>query len=85
MNATILLGYFWVIVNRTLVCISYTALEIMSRALNPRPTPLGTLFPSVLSCRIGDSVLSVRLHRMFLSADHPVIGEIVDPQGSFLF
>ncbi len=32
---------------------------------------------TVLSCRTRDSVLSVRLHRMFLSADHAVIGEIV--------
>jgi hypothetical protein len=32
---------------------------------------------TVLSCRIRDGVLSVRLHRMFLSADHEVIGEIV--------
>jgi hypothetical protein len=32
---------------------------------------------SMLSCAIRDGVLSVRLHRMFLSADHAVIGEIV--------
>jgi len=32
---------------------------------------------TVLSCRIRDGVLSVRLHRMFLSADSQVIGEIV--------
>jgi hypothetical protein len=32
---------------------------------------------TVLSCRIRDNVLSVRLHRMFLSADSQVIGEIV--------
>jgi hypothetical protein len=32
---------------------------------------------SVLSCRIKDNVFSVRLHRMFLSADSQVIGEIV--------
>jgi predicted metal-dependent hydrolase len=32
---------------------------------------------TVLSCRIRDSILSVRLHRMFLSADHVVIEEIV--------
>jgi hypothetical protein len=32
---------------------------------------------TVLSCRIRDGVLAVRLHRMFLSADSRVIGEIV--------
>jgi len=32
---------------------------------------------TVLSCRIRNGVLSVRLHRMFLSADSRVIGEIV--------
>ncbi len=32
---------------------------------------------TVLSCRTRDGVLSVRLHRMFLSADSRVIGEIV--------
>jgi predicted SprT family Zn-dependent metalloprotease len=32
---------------------------------------------TVLSCRIKDGVLSVRLHRMFLSANHAVINEIV--------
>ena len=31
----------------------------------------------MLSCRISDGVLLVRLHRMFLSADSQVIGEIV--------
>ena len=32
---------------------------------------------SMLSCRIRDGVLFVRLHRMFLSADHTVLDEIV--------
>jgi hypothetical protein len=32
---------------------------------------------TVLSCAVRDGVLSVRLHRMFLSADSQVIGEIV--------
>jgi hypothetical protein len=32
---------------------------------------------TVLSCAVRDGVLSVRLHRMFLSADHAVISEIV--------
>jgi predicted SprT family Zn-dependent metalloprotease len=32
---------------------------------------------TVLSCAVRDGVLSVRLHRMFLSADSKVLGEIV--------
>jgi hypothetical protein len=32
---------------------------------------------TVLSCRTLDGILSVRLHRMFLSADHAVLDEIV--------
>ena len=32
---------------------------------------------SMLSCRSRDGVLAVRLHRMFLSADHTVLDEIV--------
>jgi len=32
---------------------------------------------TMLSCRIRDGVLVVRLHRMFLSADHAVLDEIV--------
>ena len=32
---------------------------------------------SMLSCRIKDNVLSLRLHRMFLFADHAVLDEIV--------